>query len=196
MNFYVKDGRIYRQEMTPDKYLVNGQSDLPDPSNFEPGTIAYTVGMGNKWYVTPAGTWEAAAGNTVEVTDITLTPMDASATVWGHTISDLQTGLFIGDSKITGTLAYVTTGTLATDWGAGNFMAIQFGGDAFDDAEHIWVGMDPSQGSGLVDVKPDPEKSGVFKVTNKLQKFKVVVEYATRKETLVYDLSGLTLATE
>lgn len=125
---------------------------------------------------------------------LTVGPMDADAQVWGHTISDLQEGVMVGEDKILGTLKYVSTGTLATDWGAGNFMALQFGGDAFDNAQHIWVGLDPSAGSGLQDVLPDPEKSGVFKVTSKAQKFKVIVDFGTYTETRDYDLSGLTLA--
>lgn len=128
--------------------------------------------------------------------DLTVAPVDGSKTIFGHAVSSLQTDLFIGNGKIVGTLSKITSGTLATDWGEGHFMAIQFGGPAFDDpsVQSIRVGMEPSVSSGLANVKPDPDKNGVFKVTNKIQYFKIVVNYGTHEKTYLYDLSGLTLA--
>ncbi len=75
-------------------------------------------------------------------------------------------------------------------------MALQFNGDAFDHAKHIYVGMNPTVSSGLVDVIGDPDKNGVFKVTNKIQQFVAVVDYGDHADTLVFDLSGLTLNAE
>lgn len=49
--------------------------------------------------------------------------------------------------------------------------------------------MDPSQSSGLVELINDPDKMGVFKVTNKdIQRFKVVLNN-TRE--IWYNLDGL-----
>ena len=126
--------------------------------------------------------------------EVTVAPMAPTDTLWGHTISDLQTDLFAGNGKIVGTLKKVTTGALANDWGEGYFMALQFGGPAFDTAQAIYVGMEPSVSAGLQNVKPDPDKNGVFKVTNKIQYFKIVVDYGSHIEEHLYDLSGLTLS--
>ena len=136
-------------------------------------------------------------GKLYPIEKLTVAPIASDATVFGHTVSDLQTGLFVGRGQIVGTLKNVTTGALPAEWGAGNFMALQFGGEAFDKAQHIYVGMDPTAGFGLVDVIADPDKSGVFKVTNKIQNFVAVIDYGNGyTETLTFDLSGLTLATE
>ena len=126
--------------------------------------------------------------------DLTVAPVDGSKTIWGHTISDLQTDLFAGNGKIVGTLSKVTSGQLVTDWGEGYFMALQFDGPAFSNAQAIYVGMDPSVSSGLVNVLPDPDRNGIFKVSNKIQYFKIVIDYGTHQETYLYDLSGLTLS--
>lgn len=128
--------------------------------------------------------------------NMTVAPIDSAKTIWGHDISDLQTDLFAGNGKIVGTLHKVTTGTLARDWGEGYFMGLQFGGPAFKEAIAIYVGMDPSVGSGMVNVLPDPDKNGIFKVTNKIQHFKIVVDYGMHVEEYLYDLSDLTLSDE
>lgn len=126
--------------------------------------------------------------------DLTVAPVEGTKTIFGHTVSDLQTDLFAGNGKIVGTLKKVTSGALATDWGEGYFMALQFGGPAFDKAISIMVGMEPSVSSGMANVLPDPDRNGVFKVTNKIQYFKIVVDYGSHAETYLYDLSGLTLS--
>lgn len=124
---------------------------------------------------------------------LTVAAEDGETEIFGHTVSDLQTGLEISDGAITGTLHYVDSGALATDWGPGNFMALKF--DDFDDrATSIKVGLDPSQGSGLVEIINDPDRNGVFKVTNKAtQKFKVVVSDGHNATVQLFDLSGLTV---
>lgn len=126
--------------------------------------------------------------------DFTVQPMAASESIFGHDVSDLQTDLFAGNGKIVGTLKKVTTGALATTWGPGHFMALQFDGPAFKNAIGIYVGMEPSVSSGLANVLTDPDRNGTFKVTNKIQYFKVVIDYGLHAETYLYDLSGLTLA--
>ena len=72
----------------------------------------------------------------------------------------------VTNNNITGTLKYLSSGQLVTDWGAGNFLALAFS-DIGDDITSVKVGMDPSQSSGLVELINDPDKMGVFKVTNK-----------------------------
>lgn len=126
------------------------------------------------------------------MSSLTVAPESDEATLFGVPVSDMQTGLNVANSAITGTLKYIDSGTLATDWGAGNFMALKFT-NIDEDATSVKVGMEPSMGSGLVEILTDPDKNGVFKVTNKSQKFVVVstVNGFTNKQ--IYDLSGLTL---
>ena len=100
-------------------------------------------------------------------------------------------------NAITGTLLPQTDGTkaLVHDWGEGYFLALKFSdfstGLTYADVQ---VGLDPSEGSGLVTL--DNDCNGVFKITNKdTQKLKVVQTDGTWTKTQVFDLSGLTLST-
>ena len=117
-------------------------------------------------------------------------------TVFGTSVADIQTGLNVANNKITGTLKFLDSGAIVDTWGEGNFMVLKFS-DIDPDATSVKVGMEPSQGSGLVELLGDPDMNGVFKVTDKAsQKFVVLstVNGFTNKQ--VYDLSELTLQTE
>lgn len=124
--------------------------------------------------------------------------MSGSDTVFGHTVSDLQTGIQVTGQRVTGKLKYVSTGSLPTTWGAGNFFAFDLSDNDFDGFTSVKVGLRPSQGSGLVEIIEDPDKNGAAKVADKdAQKF--VIEATTiggfthRRE---YDLSGLVVDSE
>lgn len=107
----------------------------------------------------------------------------------------MQSGLTIGDDAITGTLKYLSSGQLVTDWGAGNFMALNF--TSIDsDAAYVKVGLQPSVSSGLV--KLDADHDAVLKVTNKATQKLVVQQFTADGLWLEqeYDLSGLTCQTE
>ena len=68
---------------------------------------------------------------------------------------------------------------LATDW---------------DEFDSVKVGLDPSEGSGLVEIIDDPDKNGVFKITDKdEQVFKIVSYDGIETKTQTFDLSGLTV---
>ena len=113
--------------------------------------------------------------------------------MFGTLVSDIQTGLSVSNDNatITGTLKYLSTGAIADYWGAGNFMALKF--TLPTGTTSCKVGMNPSQGSGLVELVGDPDLNGVFKVTNKnTQKFKVVTRIGSAMAVKEYDLSGLT----
>ena len=104
----------------------------------------------------------------------------------------MQTGVTVAEGAITGTLHYLSSGQLVSDWGAGNFLALKFT-DIDATATSVKVGLDPSRGSGLVEIIDDPDKNGVFKISDKdEQKFVVVTSdgiWSLRQE---FDLSGLT----
>lgn len=108
----------------------------------------------------------------------------------------MQTGVSVNATtkKITGTLSYLTSGQLVNDWGEGYFLALKW--NSLDShTDKLWVGLTPSAGTGLIECFSDPDRNGVFKLTDiTKQKFNLVQGadgYGnTRQE---YDLSGLTL---
>lgn len=105
----------------------------------------------------------------------------------------MQEDVEVEDGAITGTLHYLSDGQLVTDWGAGNFLALKFT-DIDEDATSVKVGLDPSAGSGLVEIIDDPDKNGVFKITDKdTQKFVVEQSDGLFKLRQTFDLSGLTV---
>lgn len=118
-------------------------------------------------------------------------------------VSDIQSGVSVsgkkGDltAKITGTLKYLSTGPIAEYWGAGNFLALKFA-DVDPEATSIKVGLEPSEGSGLVELLGDPDMNCVGKVTNKnTQKFKVqITDNGGRITNQIFDLSGLEVLSE
>ena len=114
---------------------------------------------------------------------------------WGTTAGSMQSGLTVANGKITGTLNYLSSGQLVTDWGPGNFMALKFT-NIDPDATSVKVGMDPSVSSGLVEILTDPDKNGVFKVTDKnTQKFVVESTVGGFMNRQVFDLSELVCQT-
>lgn len=119
--------------------------------------------------------------------------------MFGTQVSDLQTDVSVANGAITGTLKYYSDASkaLVQDWGAGNFLAVKFSNiDA--DATSVLVGIEPSESSDLVELIDDPDKNGVFKITDKsTQKFKVVQstkgsDDSTYTNVQTFDLSGLT----
>ena len=87
-------------------------------------------------------------------------------------------------------MKYLSTGSIADQWGSGNFMVLKF--DWGEGADKVLVGMNPSQGSGMVDITDDPDKNGVFKVTDKNnQSFKVKVFKGENVTEYTYTLGKL-----
>ena len=113
--------------------------------------------------------------------------------IYGYAPSDLQSDISVSGGAITGTLKYIDSGTLANDWGAGNFMYLKWS-NIDSKANSIKVGLEPSAGTGMVECFSDSDRDGVFKVTNKnVQKFKIVVSNGEHSTVQTYDLSGLTV---
>ena len=125
---------------------------------------------------------------------LTVEAETASKKVFNVLTSAMQTGVSISaDNKITGTLKYLSGSNAITDvWGEGNFLVLRFS-DPDENATSVKVGLDPSMGSGLVELLGDPDMNGIFKIENKnLQKFKVISSNGATSTTQVFDLSGLT----
>lgn len=121
-------------------------------------------------------------------------PADTTYPWTSYTPSDFQSNIKVEEGAITGTLHYVTdfspSGPLAGD---GYYLALKFS-DIDEDATSVKVGLDPSQGTGLVEIIDDPDKDCVVKVHNKDEQiFKVVTSNINGSSTQVFSLSGLTL---
>ena len=127
------------------------------------------------------------------MTGLTVEAEDGETSLFGRKVKTMQTGITIADGAITGTLKYISSGAMAQDWGAGNFLCLKVP-DADITNMTVKVGLNPSQGSGLVAL--DADKNGVFKVTDKdLQKFVVLQQDGVNTKIQTFDLSGLTCET-
>lgn len=117
--------------------------------------------------------------------------------MFGTLVSDIQSDVEVtDDNKITGTLNYLDTGDIASHWGAGNFLALKFT-NIPESATSVKVGLNPSRGSGLVEIIDDPDRNGVFKIDDPIeQKFNVLTTDGTHTERQVFDLSELVLLEE
>lgn len=130
--------------------------------------------------------------------EVEMTAEDSATELFGTAVSDLQSNVKVDGAEISGTLKYYddAESALVTRWGAGNFLALKF--DNLDPAAtSVRVGLDPSESSGLVEIINDPDKNGVFKITNKdTQKFKIVTTDGTEELIQTYDLSKLVVEGE
>lgn len=128
------------------------------------------------------------------MTGVTVEAESGNTTIFGRKVSTMQSGITVANGAITGTLKYIASGAIADDWGPGNFICLKFP-DADITTKTVKVGLNPSQGSGLVAL--DADKNGVFKVTDKdTQKFVVLQIDGANTSLQEFDLSGLTCETE
>lgn len=121
---------------------------------------------------------------------------EGNTTLFDVKASLMQDGLTVTNGRISGTLKFLGTNNAITSvWGKGNFVPFKLTAADWSAYKSVMVGLVPSEGSGMVDIKPDPDHNGIFKVTNKdIQRFKVVATSADGKKvhTQWFDLRGLT----
>ena len=119
----------------------------------------------------------------------------AAAKMFNVNVSSLQSGVAVTGNRITGTLKFMKDSNgITSEWGIGNFLCLDFSAVDWTAYKSVMVGLDNSQGSGLVDLLPDPDKNGLFKITDKnTQRLMVVTTSADGKSKNVqyFDLSGL-----
>ena len=112
----------------------------------------------------------------------------------GKVVSDLQTGIEVGeDNKITGTLKYVTGYTEFSGDAAeqsGNYLAVHATADegAIIKAEII--------GGDHGEVTLDEDGILIARIKNNLQALRFSATTSAGTQTIIYDLSGLTLNEE
>lgn len=125
-----------------------------------------------------------------------MSPEAGNVTLFGTKVSNMQSKVKVEGDEITGTLKYLDTGSLVETYGAGNFIALKFS-DIPETATSVKVGLEPSEGTGLVELINDPDKNGVFKVTNRFaQNFKIVTTDGTHTTTQIFDLARLNVQEE
>ncbi len=125
------------------------------------------------------------------VGETTTTATAGTETVYGVTVSTIQTGLAVVGDEIAGTLNYLENGITPTGTlsGAGHFMSLDF---ANANADGVTVELVPSISSGAVVL--DSDKRCVFKVSDKNQIVKVVAYKGNDCRTQIYSLKNITLA--
>lgn len=130
------------------------------------------------------------------MTDVVVNAENGNVEMFGTKVSNMQSRIRFDGNAITGTLKYLDSGSLVDTYGAGNFIALKFS-DIPETATSVRVGLDPSEGTGLVELINDPDKNGAFKVTDKYaQNFKVVTTDGTHTITQTFDLSRLNVQSE
>lgn len=125
------------------------------------------------------------------IPEVTVEPEVGTKKVYNIKTNTLQQDVEVVGDKITGQLLYCDTDPLKTDWGAGYFLVLKFTNN-YESATSIKVGLNPSEGSGLVELLGDPDMNCVAKITNpNTQKFRVEITDGTRTTVQNFDLSGL-----
>lgn len=126
---------------------------------------------------------------------MTVAPESQSSELFDHLVSSFQDAdVAVSGNSIVGTLKFVEGGLASSGplSGDGHFLALKFTNiDA--DATSVLVGLDPSQGTGLVELINDPDKNGVFKIHDNNQVFKVVQKTATAEKVQIFSLANLVL---
>ena len=102
----------------------------------------------------------------------------------------------VSGNSIVGTLKFVEGGLAPSGYlsGDGYFLALKIS-NIDTDATSVKVGLDPSQGSGLVEIIDDPDKNLVAKIIDKDTQVFVVVQSDAKgnKRTQKFSLASLTL---
>lgn len=86
------------------------------------------------------------------------------------------------------------SGPLAGD---GHFLALKFTADSWSAYTSVKVGLNPSQGTGLVEIIDDPDKNAVFKITdNESQWVEITWTNGTNEGYMTYSLKDLVLESD
>ena len=140
--------------------------------------------------------WHSAIHTPTAFLDsLTVAPDSQSDEVYEHLVSEIQSAdVALSGNTFTGTLYYLPNGMAASGplSGAGHFMAVKLS-NLDQRTTSCLIGLDPSQGTGLVEIFGDPDMVGVFKIANTSQRLKVIQTGAGKERIQIFSLSGLTL---
>jgi hypothetical protein len=131
------------------------------------------------------------------LTDLTVAADDADATYpWtDKKPSDFQSNVAVANGKITGSLEFVEGGLSPSGplSGDGHFLALKWS-NLDSNTTSLKVGLDPSEGVGMVECFDDPDRNGVFKITSTAQKVRIIQADANgHKNIQTFSLADLTL---
>ena len=126
-----------------------------------------------------------------------MTAESAGVEMFGTLVGDMQEDVVIVEptetqnGEISGKFYEQTSGALAEHWGNGYFFCPKFTSTMWDAFDSVEVGLSPSQGSGLVDIKNDPDKNGAFKVTSpSVQNFVIQATKGSKTITKTYEFTA------
>lgn len=124
---------------------------------------------------------------------LTLSAENGSTLLFEVPVSDLQRHVSVNGDQVEGTLKYLAGPNAITEvWGAGNFFGFKISAEDWSAYTSVKVGLEPSEGSGLVEIIDDPDKNGTAKITNKnAQKFVIESTDGVLTQRQVFDLSHL-----
>ena len=127
------------------------------------------------------------------MTALTLKPESVESKMFNVPISTFEKWVLVSGNQIQGTLKYMDEdNSITRAWGEGYFIALKFLAKDWDEYTSVKVGLDPSAGSGLVEIIDDPDKNGVFKITNKDgQKFVIEATNGSETKRQEFDLSAI-----
>lgn len=132
---------------------------------------------------------------------VTVEAEDGDTQLYNETyVRELQDNVSLTDGVFSGTLKYYDTpGAIVDYWGAGNFLSTKFSveGNDWTAYDSVKVGLEPSAGTGLVELINDPDKNAVMKITDKdTQVLKVVAKKGAQQAIKTYSLRGLTVESD
>lgn len=139
--------------------------------------------------VTPYSAVVIEMSQTQSQIDAVVEPMGPTETIFDTNVSDIQENVIINSKRFRGTSKFLedSSSPIVTEWGEGNFVALKF---TAPDGAVVKAGLDPSSGSGLVEL--DDDMNGVWKISDQYtQSFVVettVDGVTSRKE---YNLTSL-----
>lgn len=124
----------------------------------------------------------------------TVSAVPGSSVLFEHPVSEMQSDVQLSGLNIYGTLNFIEGGLAETGplSGDGYFLALQFS-NLDSRATSVKVGLDPSEGTGLVEIIDDPDKNGVFKISNTAQVFVIQVSDGNTTISERYSLTQLNL---
>lgn len=109
----------------------------------------------------------------------------------------MQTNVTVDNGKITGTSKFYEGWASGPLKGPGNYIALKFTATSWDAYDSVMVGLNPSQGTGLVEIINDPDKNGVFKITDtETQVLEVICKKGDKRVSNIYSLKGLVLESD
>lgn len=114
--------------------------------------------------------------------------------VYGVNVSDIQSGVAVGQSSITGTSKWLNGSNAITDvWGTGNFVAVTFEASDWTKYTSVKVGLLPTAGAGMQELIGHlDDLDSVFKITDKgEQVLRVVATNGTNTIIKDYQLGEL-----